>query len=145
MNLKTTIAGAIVALAVLLGGCAEVPLASPDNDALAKLMRPVPDKAVIYVFRNEPASAPWPIHLTLDQKDMGATAANTYFRWEVAPGQHILVSETENKAPLVLDTQAGRVYYVWQEISMGILQPRSTLQTVDQETAEIALRDCYLL
>lgn len=135
----------IIGAVLALGGCAQAPFASPENDALAKLLGPVPDKAVVYVFRNEAASAPWPIHVTLDQKDMGATAANTYFRWEVAPGRHILVSETENKAPLVLDTQAGRVYYVWQEISMGIFQPRSTLRTVDQATAEIALRDCYLL
>jgi len=76
---------------------------------------------------------------------MGATAANTYFRWEVTPGQHILVSETENRAPLVVDAEAGRIYYVWQEINAGLFQPRSELHAVDRETAEIVLRDCYLL
>jgi hypothetical protein len=131
-------------LATLLGGCMHK-LAPPESDALAKEMQPVAEKAVIYLFRNEPASAPWPIHVTLDQKDMGTTGANTYFRWEVEPGRHILVSRTENKPALILDAQAGRIYYVWQEIRMGFFRPQSELREVDRETAQIALRDCYLL
>jgi hypothetical protein len=62
----------------LLAGCA-TPLAKPPADTLAKLMQPVPDRAVIYVFRNEPESAPWAIRVTLDGKGW-QSGANTYFR-----------------------------------------------------------------
>src|SRR5215510_4358273 len=95
----------IVGVALALSGCAS--LATPETDALAKLMRPVEGKAVIYVFRNEEYSAPFKIGMSLDGKDMGSTRANTYFRWSVEPGQHILVSHSQNNAPLVLDTEAG--------------------------------------
>jgi len=134
----------VIALAAL-SACASRPLADADTDALAKLMRPVEGKAVIYVFRNETYSAPWPVGLTLDGKNMGSTDANTYFRWSVEPGQHIIATHAENNEGLVLETEAGKVYYVWQEISMGYFQPRSTLIEVDRPTAEVALRNCYLL
>ena len=134
----------VIALAAL-SACASRPLAGADTDALAKLMRPVEGKAVIYVFRNETYSAPWPVRLTLDGKNMGSTDANTYFRWSVEPGQHIIATHAENDEGLVLETEAGKVYYVWQEISMGFFQPRSSLKQVDRITAEVALRNCYLL
>jgi uncharacterized protein DUF2846 len=133
----------ILSVLLALSGCAS--LAPPETDALAKLMRPVEGKAIIYVFRNEEYSAPWHIGLSLDGKSMGSTQANTYVRWSVEPGQHIIVSHRENDAPLVLRTEPGKVYYVWQDVSMGFFRPRSDLRLVDRTTAEIALRTCYLL
>jgi hypothetical protein len=135
----------ILIVLAALSACASRPLADADTDALAKLMRPVEGKAVIYVFRNETYSAPWPVRLTLDGKNMGSTDANTYFRWSVEPGQHIIATHAENNEGLVLETEAGKVYYVWQEISMGYFQPRSSLREVDRSTADVALRNCYLL
>jgi hypothetical protein len=129
----------------LLAGCGSAPLAKPSVDTLAKLMKPVPDKSVIYVFRNEPESAPWKIRVTLDGKDMGDSGANTYFRWTVDPGEHMILSYTENVAGLVINAEPGRIYYVWQETKMGFFQPRSELKRMDRTTAEIALRSCYLL
>ena len=127
----------------LIGGCAK--LAPPEVDTLAKLMQPVPDKAIVYLFRNEPASAPWKIKVTMDGKEMGSTSANTYFRWVIEPGRHVIVSDAENDAGLVLDAAPGQIYYVWQDVAFGILRPRTQLQLVDQQTAEIALRSCYML
>jgi hypothetical protein len=134
----------LTALAAL-SGCSNWARTDADTDALAKLMRPVEGKAVIYVFRNEEYSAPWPIGLSLDGKNMGSTDANTYYRWSVEPGQHILASHAENDEGIVLNTEAGRVYYVWQDVSMGYFRPRARLQEVDRQTAEIALRSCHLL
>jgi len=132
-------------LAVLLAASGCATLATPETDGLAKLMRPVEGKAIIYVFRNEEYSAPFKIGMSLDGNNMGSTIANTYFRWSVEPGQHILVSHSQNDAPLVLNTEAGKVYYVWQDVSMGFFGPRTDLRRVDRSTAEIALRSCYLL
>jgi|SRR5689334_14525571 uncharacterized protein DUF2846 len=127
-----------------LAGCS-LPRTSADTDALAKLMRPVPGKAVIYVFRNQEVSAPWRIELTLDGTSMGSTGANTYYRWSVEPGQHIIASHSQNHEGLVLNTEPDKIYYVWQDVSMGYFGPRARLQEVDRSTAEIALRSCHLL
>ena len=132
----------LLSLLAALAGCAS--LANPETDARAKLLRPTEGKSVIYVFRNQPASAPWRIGMSLDGKDMGSTAANTYFRWSVEPGQHILVSHSENNAPLVLVTEPGKIYYVWQDVTVGFFRPRTDLREVDHTTAEVALRTCDL-
>jgi hypothetical protein len=129
---------------IALCGCAS-PRAPLEQDALARLMHPVEGKSVIYVFRNEQASAPWRIGVAVDGKSMGRTRVQTYFRWSVEPGRHIIVSESEHPSTLIMDTEAGQVYYVWLEVSSGVFHPRSTLWQVDRSTAEIALRTCYLL
>ena len=136
---------ALLTALVALCSCSNWARTDADTDALAKLMRPVEGKAVIYVFRNEEYSAPWPIRLTLDGKSMGSTDANTYYRWSVEPGQHIVASHAENDEGIVLSTEAGKVYYIWQDVSMGYFRPRARLQQVDRSTAEIALRSCHLI
>ena len=133
----------VVLTAASLAGCAH--LAPPDADTLAKLMQPVPSKAVIFVIRNEPASAPWRMKVVMDGQDMGSTSANTYFRWVVEPGRHLVVSDTENDTAVVVDAQAGQIYYIWQDVSTGFFRPRADLRFVDRQTAEVALRSCYLL
>lgn len=145
MNARTLFAGIAVLIAALTSGCASAPLATPEADTLAKQMRPATDQAIIYLFRNETYSAPWSIKVTLDGKDMGGTSADSYFRWTVPAGEHIIVSHTQNAAGLLINAEPGRIYYVWQSINMGFFRPRSELKLVDRATAEIALRTCYLL
>jgi Protein of unknown function (DUF2846) len=145
MNVKSSLACALVAAVALLSGCGTVPFAPPETDARAKLLQAVPGKAVVYLFRNETYSAPWPIRVSLDGQDMGQSGADTYFRWTVEPGEHLILSHTENVASLILNAEAGRVYYVWQDVEMGFFQPRSRLTPVDRSTTEIALRSSYLL
>ena len=142
MNVKCVFACALLSMLACLAGCAST-LAPPEADAIAKLMQPVEGKAVIYVFRNDPATAPKRIRLTLDGKAMGETSVQTYFRWEVSAGQHIIVSYSRRWSELVIDAEPGRIYYVWQDV--GFFDPTSELKLVDRDTAEINLRSCYLL
>jgi hypothetical protein len=143
--MKSMTALLVLLCALILPGCATRSLAPADTDALAKQMRPVEGKAVVYIFRNEEYSTPWPIGLTLDGKDATSTSANTYVRWVLEPGQHIIASHAENDVGLVLQAEAGRVYYVWHDVTMGYFRPRANLRLVDRTTAEVAMRTCYLL
>ena len=144
MSTKSLFAGVLL-LTAALTGCNPLPLAKPEADTLAKQLQPVADKAVIFLFRNEAPSAPWALRVTLDGKEMGDTSAMSYFRWTVEPGEHMIVSYSENAPGLLIKAEAGRIYYVWQEVNMGFFQPRTELHLVDRMTAEIALRSCYLL
>jgi len=143
MNVKSLLVYALLTVGACLAGCAST--APPKADTLAKLMEPAEGKAVIYLFRNNPPSAPWLLRVTLDGKTMGKTGAQTYFRWEVGAGQHIIISYAERWSGLVIDAEPGRTYYVWQDVHMGFFQPTSELKLVDRDTAEINLRSCYLL
>jgi len=125
MSTKSLFAGAVLLLAAALAGCNPLPLAKPEADTLAKQMQPVSDKAVIFLFRNEAPSAPWALRVTLDGKEMGDTSALTYFRWTVEPGEHTIISYSENAPGLLIKAEAGRIYYVWQEVNIwSIARPR---------------------
>jgi Protein of unknown function (DUF2846) len=145
MNMKSVFACALLSLAAGLAGCGIAPLAPPKADTLAKQMLPADDKAVIYLFRNSPPSVGWTIPVTLDGKEMGVTGGQTYFRWEVNPGEHMIISKTHDWSGLIVNAEAGHMYYVWQDIGIGFFVPTSNLSFVDRITAELNLRSCYLL
>jgi len=55
---------------------------------------------------------------------------------------YCLLSKAENDSVLDLVTDAGRNYFVWQEVKMGMWQPRSLLQQVDEATGKAAVAEC---
>lgn len=126
----------------LLSGCASVPMAGLDQDAAAKTYQVRQGKANIYVYRNENLGGAIKLTLLLDGKLVGDTAAKTYYLMEVDPGRHTLLSKAENDSALELMTEAGRNYFVWQEVKMGFWQPRSLLQQVDEATGRAGVEAC---
>ena len=80
--------------------------------------------------------------VSLDDRLAGESAPKTYFMWEVEPGQHVLKSHAENVSILLLTTEAGKNYYVWQEVKLGALYARSRLQQVDEATGRQGVLEC---
>ncbi len=136
--------GVIVA-AVIASGCASVPMASSEMDTAAKSFAVKPGKANIYVFRNESMGAALRMTLVMDGKLVGSTAAKTYVLLEVDPGNHTLISKTENDSTLTVSTAAGRNYFVWQEVKMGAFSARSALQLVDEAKGKAGVAECKLI
>src|SRR5262245_26430299 len=114
-----------------LGGCAKGNLATPGQDAQARLLEPVPDKAVIYLLRDLGDVFIPEVKVRLDGQLLGATNHNTFYRWEVPPGFHTITSYTTPPAVLTLKTEPGGIYYVWQDINVGVLREPSRLVVVD--------------
>lgn len=142
MNLQRPIFASAFLLVALLSGCASVPMASMDEDAKAKTFAVRPDKSSIYVYRNENFGAAIPMTVALDGKVAGQSAAQTYFLWEVAPGAHEVSSIAENTSSVKLSTEAGKAYYLWQEVKMGMWMARTQLQQVDEATGRKAVAEC---
>lgn len=130
---------------LLASGCASVPLASAPEDAAAKQFEVPADKAAIYVYRNENFGAAIKMPVSLDGRMMGSTAAKTYFHWLVEPGQHSIVSHTENDSALTVDTRPGEAVYVWQEVKMGMWTAGSQLKEVNEATGRPAVMECKLI
>jgi hypothetical protein len=140
---KFTAIGVAVSFA-LLAGCASVPMGDMQKDATLKTFSPPKDKAAVYVYRNESMGAGVKMSVTLDGKPIGDTAAKTYLYEEVVPGDHQLVSSAENDSELNFTASAGNVYYVWQEVKMGILYARNKLQLVDDKTGQEGVMESKL-
>jgi hypothetical protein len=132
-------------LAALLAGCAAPPSPKPEADAAARLFKPVPDKAVVYLLRDFGDMFTGAVRVSVDGRIMGETQLNTYMRWELEPGNHVIVSFTDPPATLELKTQPGALYYVWQDITAERLRAHSALRVVDQTTARLTLDSATLL
>ena len=120
-------------------------MASVERDAQTKTFSVKPDKANIYVYRNESMGAAVKMDVELNGKPIGQTVAKTYFALEVAPGKHTLVSKAENDAVLDVPAEAGKNYFVWQEVKMGLLYARNKLMLVDEETGKTGVAECKLI
>lgn len=142
---KKILSLAVLATAILLTGCASVPTASPELDKQAKKFNTSPDKATVYIYRNESMGAAIKMDVMVDGRTIGQTAAKTYFALAVPPGKHTVVSKAENDSAVVLDTQAGKNYYVWQEVKMGVMYARNQLQVVDEAKGKAGVMECSLI
>jgi hypothetical protein len=129
-------------LLLLLGGCASVPMTSPEEDKVAKSFTVKKDKSSIYLYRNESFGGAILMTVTLDGKVAGQTGPETYYLWEVEPGEHEITSVTENTATLKITTEPGKAYYVWQEVKMGMFMARSLLHQVDEKAGREGVMEC---
>ena len=134
----------LLAAVAATAGCG-VPLASSFDDARMKHYLPGPDRALIYVYRDDAVAFRFHMPVDLDGLPYGATVARTYMVFEVPPGPHLLVSHAENLSTLLLRTEPGRRYFVWQAVRVGLTKPRSELQEMPDVYGAIRLGMCQLI
>lgn len=132
-------------LLLLLSGCASVPMAPLDQDSKAKDFSPIPNKTSLYIYRNETFGAAIPMTVSVNGKALGQTAAQTYFRLNLTPGKYNVESHAENISVLHLTTEAGKNYFVWQEVKMGMWMARSLLQQTDETTGRAGVMESKLI
>lgn len=135
---------AVAGLALIMTGCASVPLADSSQDAELKSFNANADKAGVYIYRNETFGAAITMDVAVNGDPLGQTAAKTYLYAELPEGKHTISSEAENTSELELDVVKGHLYYVWQEVKMGIMSARSKLQLVDEETGQEGVMESKL-
>src|SRR3954470_5007857 len=142
--MKMVSAGSLLGLAVL-SGCATVPMASAEDSAQMKRLSVPSDAALVYLYRNEGMGAAVRMDVSLDGSPYGQTVASSYMVWRVPPGRHHLLSRAENDSELTLDVLAGRRYFVWQEVKMGVMFARSNLQQVPEQKGQSGVDECELV
>lgn len=143
--LKRLLTVGVLITVVLASGCASVPMASVEHDTAAKSFATKPGRANIYVYRNETMGAAIKMPVALNGKLVGDTASKTYLLFDVAPGSHTVTSKTENDSSVTVNAVAGRNYFLWQEVKMGLMAARSNLQQVDEATGKAGVQECKLI
>lgn len=131
-------------LAVGLVGCASVPMGDSQKDQQLKAFSTKPDTAGIYIYRNESMGAAVKMDVTVDGNYVGKTAARTYLYKEVPPGKHVISSSAENTDSIEITTAPGKLYYIWQEVKMGLLYARTKLHLVSEEEGRKGVRESAL-
>ena len=143
--IKTTLRVLSLIAFLILTGCASVQYASPELDSEAKAFKTSPDKATIYLYRNETMGAAVTMDVYLDDTFQGYTGANSYFMWVVEPGSHVIKSVAEDEETVTLETEPNKQYFVWQEVKMGLMSARNDLHIVDEEQGMKGVKECKLV
>ena len=130
---------------LLLSGCATVPMASTEKDSTSKQFSPVPEKASLYIFRNEVLGAAIPLSVFVNGKNLGQTASKTYFHLSLLPGEYSIDSTAENVCTLSLELEPGQNYFVWQEMKMGMWMARCALHLMDEEKGRAGVLESKLI
>lgn len=131
-------------LAANLVGCASVQMGDPKQEAAVKTFAAPSDKAGLYIYRNETMGAAVKMDVTLDGKNIGQTAAKTFLYKEITPGKHVVASVAENSDMVEVDAKPGKLYYIWQEVKMGIMSARTKLHLVDEAAGKAGVQETKL-
>ncbi|BFI96499.1 MAG: DUF2846 domain-containing protein [Rhodanobacter sp.] len=142
---KKLLPACMLAGVLVVSGCASVPMASQSADAQAKLFAPSADKATVYIYRNEEFGAAVKMPVLIDNMSVGDTAAKTYIEKQLPPGPHTITSKSEKDASLTINMLAGQIYYVWQEVKMGMWAAGSALHVVDADKGQAGVRESKLV
>lgn len=144
MTMKKSL-GYLLALlsASFLFGCAQVPLVSESLDKEAKEFVPPPERASLYIYRNETFGAAAALGLIVNGKSVAQTGPQTYANFQLIPGKYLIESRgAENTAQLEIELASGKNHFVWQEVKLGmVLGPRTALHVVDEATGRSGVKE----
>lgn len=144
MRLLTVPVLILVALTTSCAGAARVPLAEPAAERESKTFAVPPDRSLIYVVRiGGYISGEWQLfRVYLDGQEHGSLAPQTYFVFEVEPGQHtVAVSGRENQEVLKVSAQAGRAYFLGIRSRIGQHNARLTVSELRTDQGRAAVRE----
>ena len=145
--IKKIVTLSILLSALYLSGCASVPLASKEEDNSQKeFKQPSNDKSGIYIYRKANLGMALKKTIKVNGKEICETADSTYFYLTVAPGQHLLQTESEigyNDAEL--NTVGGENYYIKQWLRPGLIVGGAHLSIMDKEQAQKDIQSLKLI
>ena len=133
-----------VLAAVVLGGCASTPQATPGRDAEARQFTPRPDAAVVYVYRDDPYTGSMDMQdssLYVDGRLIGSTLPGTFFRFDVSAGTHQLHGFAYDQGETKFDARLGDLVFVRLNVSHGT----SHFTRVNPDTGKRELLRCCSL
>lgn len=90
-----------------------------------------PGMALIYVLRSSAWGRAVQAKLAVDREWKGVNHGKNYFFFTVQPGLHYFCSQAENRAVLVMTVEAGKTYYIEQEIRYFPIKPRNELAIIE--------------
>jgi hypothetical protein len=127
-----------VILALLISGCASVPMASRTESVAAKnFSPPSPGKAGLYVYRDSFLGQALKKDIRIDGECLGESGPGVFFFTELE-GDKVHRIETESEfSPNLLEMmfESGKNYFIRQFIKMGLFVGGAGLEEIPEERA----------
>ena len=143
---KRYLSSASVALACFITGYATLTLsATSETDARGKSSTGAQDKVNLYLYRDPNIKVAVTTTLSVNGKEVEVTKRTTCGHWEVNPGTYDISSESPSHSTVRIVAEAGKSYYVWQEVKVstgGYGFPTNELHVVDADTGRRGVKAC---
>jgi hypothetical protein len=136
--------GALAVLAVLVTGCASVPMEGKQaTEDARRLAPPAEGQAGLYVYRGGGPGAALTKSIWVDGKCLGTSAPNVFFYEQVKGDQeHTIATQSEfSNNEIKLAAQSGINYFVRQYIKLGVFVGGANLEVVDEATGKAAINE----
>jgi cbb3-type cytochrome oxidase subunit 3 len=105
-----------------------------------------PNSGVIYIYRSQYTGLLVGMNVMLDSALIGQTRGFCFYRVVVAPGMHVISGDKRCQASVSVDTAAGQIAYVEQEIVMSATKGGYQFKIAeDIANAQAAMRKSKLL
>ncbi len=119
-------------------------LAAKEKDRMAKTLQPPVGKALVYVLRPSAMGMLIRMRVKCDGTNIGSTKGGNFLFAMVEPGQHTLLTASENDEMMDITVEAGKIYYVKQQAKMGVVYAETGLKLVDEKEGQKYLQKCRL-
>lgn len=113
------------------------------EDSVARSLSPIADQAIVYILRPGRYINP-AMQITCNGNQVGITYEQTYLFTIIAPGTYTFTSSAENQSKLDITLEAGKIYYVEQQIKYGLAEARAHLVPVDEAKGKKFIEKCKL-
>ncbi len=135
----------LVLMAIGTNGCSPVlfPVAPLSFDSTAKEFNSFSDKASLYIYRDQMFfGSAIPLTVMVNGKNIGHTAAQTYFWLKLIPGKYIIESYATNSSTIHLSLEAGKSYFLRQKIQVGA---EVSVHQIDEINGRKGVLECKLI
>ena len=132
----------LIGLMLALAGCQQLP--RTPEDIQARKFESVPDKAVIYLVRDNPDFSGIQSQVDLGDKIKLMTYEGTYYRWETAPGTYQIRGFGGDDGSIRVAVERGKIYFVQQRVA-GRMVPSSSFEVVGEAPGRAAVLRSVLI
>ena len=133
----------VVAMSLAAAGCANVPLADPQQDAQGKQFeQPARDNGALYVYRSGLMGFARPVDVSVVGGVNAQLASNTYLRLEGPPGPVDLTCQVgDNRGGREVTIEPGRTLYVEVSMKVSLTLPGCEVAEVPADQGQAAVRN----
>jgi hypothetical protein len=140
--------GVVAGIAAARGANQRVSRADATEEQDAKRCAPIADRATVYVFRDAYVGKVAGLDVLVDGTPIGQTRGKTFYRLQLAPGEHLLTSRNPQNGSQHehrLRADAGSLLFLEQRVGAGLMGMRHELVPAEQTAATSRIQKCRLL
>jgi len=119
-------------------------LSTKQKDSIAKASQPIEGKAIVYIVRPTTYGAIIRMGLKCENILIGHTYSRQYVYTVLNPGLHKFSSRAESKIEIQLELEAGKIYFLKQQVQMGALFAETGLIQLTEEEGRKYLKKCSI-